>query len=266
MPYRNSGRPNRWKTQNTRYSGRGNPHYRNAVIVLRCGWCGKSVERWEKQIVKHKVKNVWCSTECRKLYTKSVNPPKDPLWRHKRLGDKHPRFTGKKFCKVCSKELVGRDARRLKTCSPECASKNRSVAHSGSNNPRWINKVFACNQCGKEIKSRSRAIRKFCSVVCRGKWQSENRSRENSPLWMGGSSYAVYPPTFNYKLRRSVKDRDGNQCVFCHDHKRLSIHHIDYVKSNCAITNLVTLCTSCHVKTNHNRSYWKDYFQLAMAG
>lgn len=40
------------------------------------------------------------------------------------------------------------------------------------------------------------------------------------------------------------------------------VHHIDYNKLNCNPNNLITLCKSCHMKTNFNREYWLDYFNL----
>lgn len=43
----------------------------------------------------------------------------------------------------------------------------------------------------------------------------------------------------------------------------MSVHHVNYEKK--ALCNeekplFVTLCPSCHTRTNHNREYWKDYF------
>lgn len=43
--------------------------------------------------------------------------------------------------------------------------------------------------------------------------------------------------------------------------KKHDVHHIDYNKFNCNPENLITLCKSCHVKTNHNRNYWINYFK-----
>ena len=42
--------------------------------------------------------------------------------------------------------------------------------------------------------------------------------------------------------------------------KKLDCHHIDYNKKNCSLNNLITLCRSCHMKTNTNRNYWINYF------
>jgi len=43
--------------------------------------------------------------------------------------------------------------------------------------------------------------------------------------------------------------------------KQLDVHHINYNKKNCDINNLVSLCRSCHMKTNFNREYWIKYFE-----
>jgi len=41
---------------------------------------------------------------------------------------------------------------------------------------------------------------------------------------------------------------------------KLKRNHIDYNKKNCNPDNLITLCHSCHSKTNHNRNYWVKKF------
>ena len=38
--------------------------------------------------------------------------------------------------------------------------------------------------------------------------------------------------------------------------RRLCVHHIDYDKENLDFDNLISLCHSCHGKTNFNQNYW----------
>jgi hypothetical protein len=38
----------------------------------------------------------------------------------------------------------------------------------------------------------------------------------------------------------------------------------DYDKKNCDPKNLITLCNSCHSKTNFNRKKWIIYFSSPM--
>ena len=81
-----------------------------------------------------------------------------------------------------------------------------------------------------------------------------------NPAWNGGSSFAPYPPEFNVILRKSILARDNYICQLCgakpEDKRELHPHHKDYDKKNCQFDNLVTLCHSCHSKTNHHRKEW----------
>ena len=92
-----------------------------------------------------------------------------------------------------------------------------------------------------------------------------------NPSWLGGISFLIYPSEFNSELKKRVKLRDNNTCKLCpiteeiHNKRfkrNLSIHHIDYNKNNNNSENLITLCASCHQKTNFNRNYWKKLLTL----
>lgn len=55
-----------------------------------------------------------------------------------------------------------------------------------------------------------------------------------------------YNSTF-YKNRLIVLERDKNKCRNCSSiKKKLHIHHIDCNKSNNSLSNLITLCDTCH--------------------
>jgi len=88
--------------------------------------------------------------------------------------------------------------------------------------------------------------------------------------WNGFKSFEPYTSDFNDKFKEIVKLRDNYLCLECGiseqkhliiNGKKLSIHHIDYVKENSYLNNCVTLCSVCHMKTNTNRKYWIDYFK-----
>jgi len=70
-----------------------------------------------------------------------------------------------------------------------------------------------------------------------------------------------YPPDFNEGLKEEIKQRDGYECQNCGATERLDIHHIDYNKGNLSPWNLITLCKSCNMKANHNKTYWKKFYQ-----
>ena len=86
---------------------------------------------------------------------------------------------------------------------------------------------------------------------------------KNHPQWQNGISFEPYSPEFNKPLKQFIKDRDFNVCQTpnCMNTENLHVHHIDYNKKNSNPENLITLCNSCHTKTNHNRDYWTNYYQ-----
>src|SRR3990167_2942070 len=89
------------------------------------------------------------------------------------------------------------------------------------------------------------------------------RVGEKSNLWKGGVSFESYPVDWTKTLRRSIRERDYYTCQVCKEPQgdtALDVHHIDYDKKNCNPENLISLCNSCHSKTNFNRDLWKEYF------
>lgn len=73
----------------------------------------------------------------------------------------------------------------------------------------------------------------------------------NNPAWEGGKSLLPYPPDFTPKLRQEIKKRDNFTCQYCGKQRcKLNVHHIDTDKNNCKLSNLITLCVPCHIKTH----------------
>lgn len=82
---------------------------------------------------------------------------------------------------------------------------------------------------------------------------------DKNPNWRGG----IWQGANGYRLFKSIRNeilmRDNSQCMLCHKSKVLNVHHIDYDRSNDGRSNLVTLCTICHGRTNFNRKYWRQF-------
>lgn len=108
---------------------------------------------------------------------------------------------------------------------------------------------------GKPI---SEEIKKKISKTLIGKYIGEK-----SNGWRGGISFTPYSTDWTRSLRISIRERDRYTCQICGEKqgdRAFSIHHIDYNKLNCDPSNLITLCQSCHSKTNVNRKHWINYF------
>ena len=93
--------------------------------------------------------------------------------------------------------------------------------------------------------------------------------KELNPNWVDGTSYEPYSLDFNKQLKEKIRERDNYTCAICNKHqnilkRKLAVHHIDYIKINTFNKNLISLCISCHIKTNNNREHWKSYFESYM--
>lgn len=97
-----------------------------------------------------------------------------------------------------------------------------------------------------------------CAVV--------NRSGKNSYNWKGGISCEPYCDIWlDKEFKESILERDDYQCQnpdCWGTSKRLTIHHIDYVKKHCDPWNLITLCNSCNVRANYDREWYKMFYRV----
>jgi hypothetical protein len=109
-------------------------------------------------------------------------------------------------------------------------------------------------------RGKSKEYRKKMSLARRG---------EDNPNWKGGWWRFPYTPEFNVKLRTKIKQRDNFVCQGCgcterqylkKHKKKLSVHHINYVKQDCNERNFITLCNTCNVRANGNRDYQYAYY------
>ena len=120
-----------------------------------------------------------------------------------------------------------------------------------------------CDQCGEsyEIVGSAKKHSRFCSLNCRDLFRSIHYRGKGHPLYKGKGFNRLYTNDFNAILKALIRERDCNSCVLCGNTRKnlrraLSCHHIDYDKYNNSFNNLVSLCDSCHSKTNYNRKNW----------
>ena len=150
-------------------------------------------------------------------------------------------------------------------CAKSTVLRWLSVHGIETKNPRdHYDRVSAeCGWCGSEISrtpSRMRATDiQFCSVTCQSEWQSDARSGVNHPSWIGGERH--YGRGWNKNKKNAVRVRDQARCQGCglpesesfeeygtalHVHHITPAREIDDPKKRNGMTNLITLCQTCH--------------------
>lgn len=101
------------------------------------------------------------------------------------------------------------------------------------------------------------------------------KTKRKKSLALGGTGISgelsEYGPEFDSALKEQVRFRDGYKCQECgctqiENDRGLDIHHIDYNKKNNKSNNLISLCRSCHMKTNIKRAYWTKQYQKVLGG
>lgn len=158
-------------------------------------------------------------------------------------------------CVDCGKKIsVGH--KRCRRCSMQ-----------GKHHPRFKHgetlKKHYCVTCGKPVKN----YRNLVCSKCSSKQHSKRMKLNNNPNWQGGKSFEPYPLGWTKTYREQIRKRDGYKCQLCgcpetECLRKLHVHHKDYQKDNLNPSNLVSLCNSCHIKTNYNRKKWKELLHV----
>jgi len=127
---------------------------------------------------------------------------------------------------------------------------------------RWLDPVY--KERIRTFMRNSPYFKKNCIPWNKGKkWieLSQTRMGSGNPAWQGGKSFEPYPISFNSQLKNRVKERDNHYCQLCRTQKDLRIHHINYNKEDCNLSNLITLCKRCNTTVNGKRQIWTIFFK-----
>lgn len=143
----------------------------------------------------------------------------------------------------------------------------------------WNKGILMDDNCKKKVSRsvkeyyKNPKARKRLSDAIKKKWQDmayrkkceDAQKGDKARLWEGGISFEPYSQEWTKILKDIIRQRDNYKCHLCGNKKKgsqsLPVHHIDYDKKNCNPDNLITLCPTCHGKTNQNRQYWINYFR-----
>ncbi len=244
-----------------------NGYWRKARLII-CRQCGRG---W--YMLEHKK----CKGLCRKCMNKGRN---NPMHGRKlpndgfRKGHRHSEESKKKMSashkqefalgrKPWNEGLTTQTDERLKECGAKIATalKGGTASNEAKENMR---KFWA----GLDPDKRNAWIKK-ASVGRKGRKMppevGERRRGSNNSNWRGGKSFEPYPIGWTRTFKEQIRRRDNYTCQICEVpeaecEKRHHVHHIDYDKKNIKPENLITLCNSCHTKTNFHRNCWEKYF------
>ena len=213
-------------------------------IIRHCEICGAEFVGYQSNI--DRGWDRFCSRQCKAEWQSRQQRPKG----QPRRVTVHCQSCGKPF-------LVKPHAKATRRfCSIECTAEWRKTLTDSDNYNYKGGKVdFVCGHCGKVFSaylSAKTQSQTFCSQEC---YHSHNRS-ERCYQWRGGVSFLPYPSIWTRAFRNSIRERDAHRCAICGGPAK-HVHHIDSDKTNCDRVNLITLCSHCHPKTQHNREYWE---------
>lgn len=186
-------------------------------------------------------------------------------------GAKNPNWRGgliQKTCQVCDREYeVKRAHKASRFCSLQCVGvSQRGRQLVPAERRRQVEKT--CAVCGTlYLVPTSHAARYHCcSRSCSHKRRALITKGSGNPSWAGGVSRLPYPWNFR-EISRRVIERDGNRCQApdcAGTDRRLTTHHINYDKSDCAETNLICLCSACNSRANFGRDRWMALYRSIM--
>lgn len=200
-------------------------------------------------IPKHK-KKIVCSRDCHRAWQKSIS------W-EERIGEQRANEI-REIRRVWAinnnpnsipgiSEKIGKSLKKYLAENPN--------SRIGENNP-FYGKNHTAEQ--KELWRNKKRGKWSYSVEQKQKQTANTPKKEFHPAWQGGISSGEYGIEFSNELKENIKIKYNYTCQICGKNKvNLDVHHIDYVKTNNNITNLIPLCKICHGKTNFNRDKWK---------
>ncbi len=231
--------------------------YAKKQPLCACG-CGEAVG-WAK-----------CGGDKWNKYIKGHNMRGNAIWE----GRKHTEETKRKMSIASAGIIISEETRRRiskaqtgKKATDETKKKMSAVRKGVKHSAKHIENLTKTARANREKTSaimielwKDPAYRAtVCAAVLRG---------ENNPNWKGGTSAEPYCWNWDsQEFKDIIKSRDDYKCQnpSCWGNSKiLNVHHIDYVKKNCDLLNLITICCSCNGRANYNRDDWQMLYEGIM--
>lgn len=187
------------------------------------------------------------------------------------IGETLPEYTTVKTLWKCAfGHIIEESYQRVKARKKVCRQCNLCI-DCGDLIPVGLRKCEKCKieylqrtggQCIGDCGKMMSAPGMIC-LSCRNKrdWRDDSyraqMTGETAPRWAGGLSLSPYGPGWTGELKEGIRERDNHICIICREWGN-HVHHINYDKADHRPKNLITLCCSCHIKTNANREYWES--------
>jgi 5-methylcytosine-specific restriction endonuclease McrA len=220
-----------------------------------CTWCGESFRKRTHRL--ERVEKPFCSPDCQ------------ASWRSENFnGEDNPAWNGGKVeveCETCGDAIYRIQARAdsydRHFCGSTCMGAWTSQTRQGPNHPNWEGGrvQVECEYCGDEVERHKSRLQRhdqtFCDSTCKGDWLAENTG---GPDWEGGYYGRIWK-----KQRAKAVARDDHVCQLCgitgishaekygigfHVHHIIPIAKFDELEEAHQLSNLTTLCASCHGK------------------
>jgi hypothetical protein len=231
-----------------------NTRERKAQVALACEHCGESFTTYRSEVHKAEKRGNrvrFCSVTCRKAAKAAGNTDHVceqcgttfTLWASHRQTAEGRGWIPGRFCSAACYEQRREQYRidQAQSCAKPCETCGLLLAI------RDDERLSAFRR------------RRACSPDCQYRLMMTTRLGREPGARM-------YPKAFSLALKALIRERDGFTCQECgviEDGRAYDVHHIDYDKTNCHPRNLITLCRSCHARTNHktNRDHWEAHYQ-----
>ena len=182
-------------------------------------------------------------------------------------GENHPLFGKHRSEETKAKISVANGG---ENCSEETRRK-KSIANIGKHLSEETKAKISITSTGHFVSEETKA--KISVAISGGnnpnfgkRRSEETRAKlegEKCNWWQGGIKNIPYGPGNTEELKEKIRIRDNYTCQECGrvwngKEKKFHPHHINHSKTNHIMWNRITLCNSCHPKTNNNRKYWME--------